>query len=183
MNINYQLFFLCYGAVQHSPAFRAIALFVANYGDVVVSLAAVLFLLWLLIWKQNARSLKRGTWDKELFAVAVSVGTAWFVTFILKILFHAARPFVVFPLVHPLISETPYTSFPSGHATVFFALAVVMTYYHKRAGWLFLAAALVVSLSRVFAGVHFPGDILAGAVVGTSVAVMVHAWIKGKFKN
>lgn len=68
-----------------------------------------------------------------------------------------------------------HTSFPSGHTTTVFALACALTLLYPRrrlvvAGW---AAAALVGASRVVVGAHFPGDVLAGAWLGTVVALGV----------
>jgi undecaprenyl-diphosphatase len=64
-----------------------------------------------------------------------------------------------------------WSSFPSDHAAVFFALATCILFVSRGAGILALAHALfVVSLPRVYMGIHYPTDILAGAVIGVAFA-------------
>ncbi|MGI6295491.1 MAG: phosphatase PAP2 family protein [Armatimonadota bacterium] len=57
-------------------------------------------------------------------------------------------------------------SFPSGHTTVTFAAAVVWAAFAVRLRWIIFVAAGLVGLSRVYLGVHFPFDVLYGAVLG-----------------
>ena len=61
-------------------------------------------------------------------------------------------------------------SFPSGHASFLFALATVVYLYNKKWGVGLLLGALIVSLSRIIVGVHYPSDIAAGILVGVLVA-------------
>jgi len=62
-------------------------------------------------------------------------------------------------------------SFPSAHSANWFALATVgFLFYRRRALWLFLLAALV-AFSRIYNGVHYPGDVTAGAILGAGYAV------------
>lgn len=62
-------------------------------------------------------------------------------------------------------------SFPSAHSANWFALATVgFLFYRRRALWMFLLAALV-AFSRIYNGVHYPGDVTAGAVLGAGYAV------------
>ncbi len=57
-------------------------------------------------------------------------------------------------------------AFPSGHAAFFFAFSIIVYFYNKKAGILFLISSFLICLARVFVGIHWPLDILAGAVVG-----------------
>lgn len=67
-------------------------------------------------------------------------------------------------------------SFPSCHAANTFALATFMSLLWRRRGitWAFMAWAVVVSCSRLYLGVHYPSDLLAGALIGSAIAVAVY---------
>ena len=174
MNLNHRLFFALYGLAHRSAIFDAIVTFVAGYGDVtmifVTGAALVLFFVHDRDWKRR----RWIAWGSEVLTVGVASVVPWFVTFLLKMAFAAPRPFVTYLQVRPLVTETPYTSFPSGHATVFFALATVVYLYHRRLGYFFFACAALIALSRVVSGVHYPVDILAGTLIGITCAVFVH---------
>lgn len=88
----------------------------------------------------------------------------------IRFFYDRARPFEVIPDVYLLIPHPPGGSFPSGHAAFFFALAAGIWFYHRRLGTLFFIAAALISLSRIAAGLHWPSDILGGAVVGILAA-------------
>jgi undecaprenyl-diphosphatase len=84
------------------------------------------------------------------------------------------RPYVTHPgEAHLFIPASPDYSFPSDHSTAAFAIAVAIWLRHRRAGWLALAMAATVSLSRVIVGTHYPGDVLAGAVLGATAALVL----------
>jgi undecaprenyl-diphosphatase len=102
------------------------------------------------------------------------------VTELIRFFIHRPRPFLVETPIHQLLSETSW-SFPSGHATFFFALATTVFLYNRKWGVFFYLAAVLVSLGRVAAGVHYPTDILAGALVGVLVAQI--AYILGRKIN
>ena len=65
-------------------------------------------------------------------------------------------------------------SMPSLHAANAFTVAVAITLVWPAAGRIAFPVALLIALSRVFVGVHWPSDIVAGALFGTLVAVIVH---------
>lgn len=91
---------------------------------------------------------------------------------LIRAVYGRVRPFEALGL-KTLFTETS-ASFPSGHATFFFALATAVYLYNRRWGWWFFAAALLISLARVAAGVHYPSDIFGGALVGIVVATLVY---------
>jgi membrane-associated phospholipid phosphatase len=64
-------------------------------------------------------------------------------------------------------------SFPSGHTSASFAVAVVLAHHFPRARWWFYALATAVGLSRVLRGSHFPTDVIAGVTLGVLVGTVV----------
>ena len=92
---------------------------------------------------------------------------------LLKNLVREVRPFHAVPGLIPLGTLPTDWSFPSGHACASFAAAAAMALtFGKKGAWCFVLAALI-ALSRVYVGVHYPSDVLAGALVGTLAAVAV----------
>lgn len=90
----------------------------------------------------------------------------------LKKLISRPRPFMVLADVRLLVSTSSGYSMPSGHATSWFgAIAVVWILY--RQAWIYvLPLACLVSFSRVYNGVHYPSDVLVGAIVGCVVGTV-----------
>lgn len=95
---------------------------------------------------------------------------AWLVASILKRLLRINRPFIDFGF-SPLHFETGF-SFPSEHMTIFTAIAMVMFLINKKAGIVFLIIAILIGLSRIVIGVHYPLDILGGLFVGGLVGLI-----------
>ncbi|WP_116245128.1 phosphatase PAP2 family protein [Nocardiopsis sp. FIRDI 009] len=128
----------------------------------------VVLLLTLVFWCVNA-----GT-GARLFVAVVASGA---VNYLLKALVYGARPFWFSPQVTAHATESTF-GIPSGHAQL---STVLWGYLGLRSGsraWLGAAAALValVCLSRVYLGVHFFSDVLAGLLVGVAVLWTVLRW-------
>jgi undecaprenyl-diphosphatase len=83
------------------------------------------------------------------------------------------RPCWELPDVRLLVPCGGGKSFPSSHAVNNFAFAVIMSYYFRRYRVVFYVIAVLVALSRVYVGVHYPSDVIAGAVIGYLVAFSI----------
>jgi undecaprenyl-diphosphatase len=112
-------------------------------------------------------------------ALAIILARGIIVTAIHFFYYHA-RPFVVYNFA-PLINESG-SSFPSAHAAWFFALAMTVWYADRRWGWWFFALATLMGIARIYAGVHFPIDIIGGAVIGIASGMFVH-WLLKDYRN
>lgn len=86
--------------------------------------------------------------------------------FIIKVVLRRERPRHAREELKPLVGVPSSMSFPSSHAAMSFAAAVLMTYFNKSLWPLFFGLAFVMSWSRVYVGVHYPSDVLAGTGVG-----------------
>lgn len=97
---------------------------------------------------------------------------------IIRYLFPRLRPFV-FLNFQPLFQYDPNKfSFPSGHAAFYFALSTIIYFYNKKAGLFFYLASFLISISRVFSGIHWPSDILAGAIIGIFSGLLIFLLIR-----
>jgi undecaprenyl-diphosphatase len=92
-----------------------------------------------------------------------------------KFILERPRPCHVLQGIHLLVSCGGGYSFPSSHAVNNFCGAVVLSHFSEKATpWVF-SFALIVSFSRIYVGVHYPSDVLGGAIVGTFCGVFVIA--------
>lgn len=117
----------------------------------------------------------------------VAIGLGGLVTNLtIKPLITRPRPWVVMEDFVSVVTSSDPHSFPSGHTTAAFAfgVALCLTLPQKWAKAAALAAAAFMGFSRLYVGVHFPTDVLAGAVIGTCCGVAAHwliGWIKERF--
>jgi len=74
-------------------------------------------------------------------------------------------------------------SFPSGHATIVFAIAMAIYFFNKKWGIVTFIIAILVGISRIFVGIHWPIDILGGAVIGILSGIIVYKFIIKKKNN
>jgi len=119
-----------------------------------------------LIWKTRGR----GVVFVGMLIAVLALGDG-LVTNMLKHAIGRERPFLVMPDVHCLAGKTNSGSMPSGHAANWFAATMVAYVYFRRSIRFMLPAAFLVGFSRIYIGVHYPSDVLAGAVLGAGYAV------------
>lgn len=115
----------------------------------------------------------------EILITASTIFVAWGIAAIIKNITHISRPFVMNGATSNFY-VAGNASFPSGHATVFFALATAIYLYNKRVGIFFYLAAVIIAISRVLVGVHYPVDIMVGAVIGIVTALSVNYLFRQK---
>jgi len=154
----------------------------ATWDFLVVALAQYLpyvlgavFIWMLLFWGESL-----GRKMRMLVETGISVTLSRFLlTPLIRFFIYRPRPFLALDGVHNLLgSHNAGSSFPSGHATFFFALAVSVCFYDRRWGAVFLISAILITVSRVIAGVHYPADIAVGFVVAVCAAFVAHAAVK-----
>ena len=158
----------------------ALAIFLAKY---LGGLLIFLLLVW-LIWDCLFRKEK---YQRTIKIVSLSLGAALFSRFIIveiiRWLYYQPRPFIA-EQVNQLLEHSASSSFPSGHASFFFALSTIIYLYNKKTGLAFFAASFLIGLSRVFVGLHYPLDILVGAVIGIFFGWLIYFfWCRGRESN
>lgn len=121
---------------------------------------------------------------KKTRVTGVLTLTALLLTFLtgelgLKNIICRPRPCHTFPEVPLLIARPDSFSCPSGHSASSFTAAVMLFLRHKKQAWLALTLAALIAFSRVFLFVHYPTDILAGALLGTLFAFAIY-WVYRK---
>jgi membrane protein DedA with SNARE-associated domain len=146
----------------HKPAITLVMKFITNIGSVSILIPFTLLTLWYL-YKQ-----KKHYWDSVMVLVALSGG--WFLDLMLKLAFHRPRPDIM-----RIVDASGY-SFPSGHsmvATTFYGFVAYLAWLNlanSKIRYLttigFIALIMLIGISRIYLGVHYPSDVLAGFAAG-----------------
>jgi undecaprenyl-diphosphatase len=102
--------------------------------------------------------------------VAATVWCADLIAIGIKEAFDRQRPFIDRPDPPPLLLSVLGDSFPSGHAATSFAGAAVLMRFLPGRWPVLVALAVGIAFSRVYVGVHYPSDVIAGALLGVLVA-------------
>ncbi|MBV9009282.1 MAG: phosphatase PAP2 family protein [Verrucomicrobia bacterium] len=138
----------------------------------------VLALFWAIWFRVPARR------DRLLAALAGSLVALFIARLLAYVLPNRVRP-LLDPSMHftaPFgLSDqsnwTDWSSFPSDHAALFFAIVTGVTLANRRAGifgWIYVIVAIC--FPRIYVGIHYPSDILAGAVIGVGCVMLIVEW-------
>ena len=164
MVLDIKLFYFFNNLVDKFQIFDTLVVFFAAYLQYFFVASFFIFLYFSAYSKR-----------KKLYILAVTTFSSIFarlgVTEIIRFFYHRPRPFITYQ-IHQLIPENGW-SFPSGHSAFFFAIAMSVYFYNKKCGIGFFVGAILMNISRIIVGVHYPSDIIGGAIVGVLVSFIV----------
>jgi undecaprenyl-diphosphatase len=170
LNQNITVFYLINTGMDNN-VFDFLMPLITNFGSV-IAWAVVCGLLFLFGGEKGKKVALLGL--AALFISNVAV-------YLLKFVIAEPRPFLTLPNVDLLVYENEIYSFPSGHTASSFAAAVVIGLSYKlnlknrnyRLIYPLLAFAAVIGFSRIYVGVHYPLDVIFGAVVGILSGLLI----------
>lgn len=131
----------------------------------------VALLTLLLLWKKKKRE-----WILPLW---ITMGITTIITVALKIIVHRIRPFAagLVPLATGIISKASYSvwdfSFPSGDTSFIFCAVPILSKLYPKLKYLWIGFAVLVGLSRVYFGLHYPSDVVSGALIGLFIGMII----------
>ncbi|WP_028401843.1 undecaprenyl-diphosphatase [Ectobacillus panaciterrae] len=166
--MNYTVFQWINGWAGHSVFLDKTMIWITNSAPFV----AVLFML--ILWFSSAnRNIAMAKQYTALYTV-LSMMLALVVNVLLHHLYYHARPFVTHH-VHQLVSHSKDSSFVSDHGVLVFTIAIMLLLRKDAWGYVALIWAILVGISRIYVGVHYPADILGAAALswGTSAIVLL----------
>jgi len=148
-----------------------VGIFGARY-LIVIIIASLL--KYVFIYKDKAERLIN---LRVVFNAIFSAGLGLLFNFIISIFIQRSRPFEIGLGENIYGSVWTVGSFPSEHTTIAFAIAMAVFLTYKKFGTILLVLAAIVGVSRIYVGIHYPLDILAGALVGLAMAYASVKWI------
>lgn len=137
---------------------------------VALSRIGSLALVWLVLAVVGAVVWRR---PSVLAWVVIAVFSSDLIALVLKRITDRPRPSVTYAEPEALVRTPLDHSFPSGHAATSFAAATLFARFDRRAAVPLFALAAAIAWSRVYVGVHYPLDVLGGAVLGVLVGTLV----------
>jgi undecaprenyl-diphosphatase len=172
--VDLTLFKALNGIAQASDRWEDLASFISQ--DLQFFFVGLLAVLFFARGKWASRNGRHG-----VVAAGFATGLGLLVAHFIAGALDRPRPYLAHPGdSHLYIPGSHDPSFPSDHATAAFAIAVSILLRNRRAGWLPLAMAVVLSLSRVVVGTHYPSDVVGGAAIGTLAALVFwHPSVRG----
>ncbi|MCM2532578.1 phosphatase PAP2 family protein [Neobacillus pocheonensis] len=142
--------------------FNPIMAFTANNLDYLFYIGVIIY--WFTRTESNRQMVFQG-----LVTASLALGT----NKLIGTLYHRDRPFVHHHVIQLVMHEAS-ASFPSNHAAASFAIAASIWFWRKRDGWIWFILAAAISFSRVWSGIHYPTDVIGGAILGILLALLVN---------
>jgi membrane-associated phospholipid phosphatase len=133
-----------------------------------IVLGVAAFGLWLV-----ARPGAGNRWKLASASALAAAALGLLVNRVIAAFWDRPRPYETHSGAHVWGGRSHDPSFPSDHASAAFGIAFAVFFFDRLVGSLFLLAAAAISAGRVFVGLHYPGDVLAGCAVGFACAVVV----------
>lgn len=141
-----------------NPIFDFLFPLITRLGEVVVVLP-----LCLLVFILDKKKGKRAT---TLLVVAYLLSRL--VALILKVITNRPRPYLAYPDLQ-VLGDATLSSFPSGHAILVTALAFVLGNKYEDWQWWLWIVVVLVGISRMYMGLHYPTDVAAGIIIGLAI--------------
>jgi len=181
--IDQQTFLTVYNYVDAIPWLGQLGFYFAKYGILIPLLAMVALFYWPA--KDEDTQIK---FKKAVVYVMLCLAVAFLADEIINLLKTRYRPFVTFPdQVAKLNVVQDLTSFPSTHTIFVFSIVVSLWLSNlKKLAWPLLILAILIGLGRIVVGVHYPFDIIGGAIIGVIIPIFIHykgGWFKKKLLN
>lgn len=174
-NVNVDLFYFFNHNLQH-PFLNMVLPHLTHVGGFIWMCVIVIVII------VYARHKNKTTLKKVAILALIALLFSDLIVYCLKHLVNEPRPFITLDNVNLLISEDDPFSFPSGHTTSTFAVVGVFVLnmkdlvkrHYNLVNIALIIFAVLIPFTRMYVGVHYPGDVLAGVIIGISGALLVN---------
>jgi undecaprenyl-diphosphatase len=183
MSADETLFLWINGLAGKLPLLDEFLKGIANDYFFIVSSCLILLILWFGTREVHQREENQ----KAIIGALLSLGITTGIVGIFNIFYFHPRPFIELPtnllFYQPIDSSflpnfPTDSSFPSHSTAIVFAIAIAILLTNKKAGIILLFLAGILGFSRIYVGIHYPSDVLAGAAIGAATAFLVFRLIK-----
>lgn len=162
MEFEYKIYFFFQGLQR--PWLDYFLAWPTKLGETFLGLTTITAIILLIDRKKGLRNVG---------IAAIAILLADWVSEILKQIINRPRPYVVWENAHVIFYKARSSAFPSGHAMIVFCMAYLLYYFYpQKMRWVWIVAVWL-GLTRVYVGVHYFTDVLAGAVLGVLCAAVV----------
>jgi undecaprenyl-diphosphatase len=168
MSFDWAVFRFLNGLAGRSPLGDKLIQFLMNDYALTTFIVLLLFGLWF----SGQSSAQRARNQRTVLSAIASMFLGNIVVKLMNLLYYRFRPFA-FDDVTVLFYYPSDSSFPSNATFVGFSIAAALWLYNRTIGSLACMLALLLGVSRVIGGVHFPSDVVGGALIGIGVAYIV----------
>ncbi len=167
LSFDIYIFRLINGLAGQSKFLDFVGIFLASSLAYILVLGALSIIFFNKSWRVRLNNF--------LFLGLILLLSTGLVAQLVRFIYSRARPPLALENVIVLIQKNlQEPSFPSDHAVFYFSLAMAIYFIDKKWFKYFLLSAVLMGVARVFVGVHYPLDIVIGAVIGLGVGLLVH---------
>ncbi|WP_242634562.1 undecaprenyl-diphosphatase [Bacillus timonensis] len=164
MDVNKDIFYQINGLGKKLPFLDVPMIMIGSY--------ALYFLIFVVIFYL----FKKGEQNRIMvMSSLLSVGIAVLLGRVAGMVHSNNQPFAELPNVNQLVEKAVNNSFPSDHTMIFFAVCFSFFLFKKPGRYLWMVLACLVGFARIWVGVHYPGDILVGAILAIFAALLVYS--------
>ncbi|SFB29962.1 undecaprenyl-diphosphatase [Clostridium frigidicarnis] len=168
--MNDSIFTMINGVANKNEFLDKVMIFISNYGPYIsIFVVCAIFLMGLINRNENQRKIAVDTFFITVIGMVIS--------FIIGSIYYRERPFVN-NKVNLLIEHKSNASFPSDHSLGTMSIAVGMGMYNKILGIILGVLSLLVGISRVYVGNHYPIDVLAGYVIAWVIGYLYSKFLR-----
>ena len=174
VNLLYEvdcLLFRLLNGKEHQRIMKRLFATTTHMGGAVFTMSSVILLI---LFSTNL-------WKATAVASGMALALSSIPVFFVKRLFRRQRPYLVLDEI--FVTENPLKdhSFPSGHTTAIFSLIIPFICLHPLLIYILLPIGLAVGISRIYLGLHYPSDVLVGALLGSVTGYLTFTWTMTKF--